>query len=142
MATQWNYTFAPGQVLPASTMTSLGAPFETWTPNFRPGGGGVWFVTNTPYARYGRIGKFVFGEASFNITSAGTGAGFVQFDLPIVALNGNPGAIGGGREANLTGASYTVSKITTAVGQIVFYNNGATANGNYSYSFNFFYEAV
>lgn len=142
MATQWNYDFVPGQILTASVMDSLGAVWETWTPNFRPGAGGVWFVTNTPYARYGRIGKLVFGEAAFNITSAGTGAGFVQFDLPIVALNGNPGAIGGGREANLTGNSYTVSKITTAVGQIVFYNNAATANNNYSYSFNFFYEAV
>lgn len=142
MATQWNYTFTAGEVLTSPEMNSLGAVWETWSPNYRPGAGGVWFVTNTPYSRYGRIGKFVFGEASFNITSSGTGAGFVQFDLPILALNGNPGAIGGGREANLTGNSYTVSKISTSVGQIVFYNNGATANGNYSYSYNFFYEAA
>ena len=142
MATQWNYTFSPGQALPASTMNSLGAVWETWTPNFRPGAGGVWFVAPTAYARYGRIGKFVFGEAQLNILSSGSGAGFVQFDLPVVALNGNPGGIGGGREAAITGAAFTVSKITTAVGQIVFYNNTATANGNYSYAFNFFYEAV
>ncbi len=141
MATQYTAGLTTGQVLTAATMNSIGAAYETFTPNFRPGAG-VWFVANQVSARYGRIGKLVYGSAQLDIVSFGTATGNVLFDLPITANLGNPYSIGTGREANITGNTFNVFTSATTTGQIAFYNNTATANGNYNYSFFFIYEAA
>ena len=141
MATQYTGGLSAGQILTAATMNSIGAVWETFTPNFRPETG-VWFVAPTNAGRYGRIGKLVYGSGQINITSSGSGGGNVIFDLPVTAKQGNPYSIGTGREANLTGNTFNVITSSTTVGQVIFYNNGATANGNYNYSFFFIYEAA
>jgi hypothetical protein len=141
MATQYTGGQVTGQVLTAATMNSIGAEWETFTPNFRPETG-VWFVAPTNVGRYGRIGKLVYGSGQINITSSGSGGGNVLFTLPVTAKFGNPYSIGTGREANLTGNTFNVITSSTTVGQVIFYNNAATANNNYNYSFFFIYEAA
>jgi hypothetical protein len=141
MATQYTGGQVTGQVLTAATMTSIGAAYETFTPNFRPQSG-VWFVANQVSGKYGRIGKLVYGSAQLDIVSFGTAGSNVLFDLPITAKFGNPYSIGSGREANLTGNQFNVITSATTTGQIIFYNNAATANNNYNYSFFFIYEAA
>lgn len=141
MATQWNYDFSPGEVLTASVMDSLGATWETFTPNFRPGAG-VWFAATTFTSTYARIGKIIIGQAGINITSSGTATGTVRFDLPVTSLRGNPFAIGSGREANLTGNTFNVFTTSTTLAEIRFFNNGETSAGNWAYAFFFMYEAA
>ena len=141
MATQYTGGQVTGQVLTAATMNSIGATWETFTQNFRPQGG-TWFVASPNSGRYGRIGKLVYGSGTINITSFGTATSNVIFDLPVTAVQGNPYSIGTGREANLTGNTFNVITSSTTVGQIIFYNNAATANNNYNFSFFFIYEAA
>jgi hypothetical protein len=141
MATQWNYDFSPGDVFTAAATDSLGAPWETFTPSFRPDGG-VWFVAGATYARYGRIGKIIFGEALLDITSFGTATGFVTFDLPITAKQGNGQTIGLAREFKVTGNMISVQLTTSSTAVLRTFNNGATANGNFGYGVTFMYEAA
>jgi hypothetical protein len=141
MATQWTAGLTDNTTLPAATLNRIGATWETWTPNFRAESG-AWTSSTTTAARYGRIGKLLYGQAGITINSVGTGTGLVTFDLPLLAVQGNPFGIGSGREANLTGNAFQVISATVGIGQIRFYNNGITANGNYNYSFNFFYEVA
>jgi hypothetical protein len=141
MATQWTAGLTDATALPAATLNTIGAVWETFTPNFRPTGG-VWFVAPTNVGRYARINKIIIGSGSIDISSSGTASGNVLFDLPITAKQGNPYGIGTGREANLTGNAFEVITSSTTVGQILFYNNANTANGNYNYSFFFIYEAA
>ena len=115
--------------------------WTTFTPNFRPSSG-TWSASSTNHARYTRIGKTIFGQARIDITSAGTGSGYVLFDLPVTSLQGNTASIGGGREANLTGNSFTVQITNTTTAQIAFFNNGGTAGANHTFGFNFMYEAA
>ena len=141
MATQFTGGLTVGELLTAAEMNSIGAAWETWTPNFRPESG-AWTTSTTTAARYGRIGKLLYGQAGITINAVGTGTGLVTFDLPLLAVQGNPFGIGSGREANLTGNAFQVISATVGIGQIRFYNNGITANGNYNYSFNFLYEVA
>ena len=141
MATQYTAGITQGQAWTAAIANQLGAVYEDWNPAFSPETG-VWFVAPVVYARYGRIQKYVYGEVLFTITSVGTGNGACSFTLPIPAKQGNPGALGMGREAALTGQTFNVWRTGTSSAAIRFYNNGNTANGNYSFPFNFFYEAA
>jgi hypothetical protein len=141
MATQWNYDFSPGEVLTAGVMDSLGAVWETWTPNFRSSAG-AWTSSTTNFARYGRIGKIVLGQASISITSVGTATGLVTFDLPITAQSGGFIGFGFGREIALSGNTFLASANTTTVGSLRFFNNGETAAGLWTFPFTFMYEAA
>ena len=71
MATQWNYDFSPGQVLTATVMDSLGAVWESWTPQFWNGTGQV--TTSVASGFYGRIGKLGIIYANMVANAAGTG---------------------------------------------------------------------
>jgi hypothetical protein len=141
MATQYTAGLTTGQVLTAATMNSIGAAWETWTPNFRPETG-AWTSSTTTAAKYGRIQNLVFGQAGITINTFGTGGGNVTFDLPITSARGNPFGIGSGREANITGNTFQAISFTTTVGRLIFFNNAVTAGANYNYSFFFIYEAA
>lgn len=141
MATQWTAGLSALTPLPAATLNRIGAEFETWTPNFVPETG-AWTTVTLNFARYGRLQKFVFGEVLFAINNFGTGNGAVTFTLPVPARVGNPNALGVGREAALTGQTFNVWRTGASTAAIRFYANASTANGNYTYPFNFFYEAA
>lgn len=69
MATQWNYDFTPGQVLTASVMDSLGAAWESWTPQLWSGTGQA--TTSSAIGNYARIGKIAI--VSFYLRASGAG---------------------------------------------------------------------
>lgn len=142
MATQYTAGLSTGQVLTAATLNTIGAVFETWTPNFRPETG-TWTTAVTSEARYGRINKFVYGFGRVAISNFGTGNGAVFFDLPVAARYGAPNpTIGMCREQALTGDTCNIYLLGSTTAAIRRYNNGTTANSNSTYPVVFFYEAA
>jgi hypothetical protein len=142
MATQYTGGLTTGEVLTAATMNSIGATWETWTPTLTPQTGAYTTATvNT--ARYGRIGKLVYCQIVFTITSIGTGAGNAQFTLPITATTASFQAMGPYREIGSTGFSGIVSQESTTLGAMRLYNNASslTGSGN-KFAGSFFYEAA
>jgi hypothetical protein len=141
MATQWNYDFSPGEVLTAGVMDSLGAVWETWTPTVTPQTGSFTTVT-VNLARYGRIGKLVYGQIIFTITAIGTGSGNPVFTLPITGTGAQFIAIGSVREIGTTGLTGIVSQDTTTTGVMRRYDNAAFIAANNKFAGSFFYEAA
>jgi hypothetical protein len=137
----WDYLSQSQNTTTNIKAEDIGTVWSNFTPNFRPETG-VWFVASATYARYWQINKFVYGEAMLSITSFGTATNAIFFDLPVTAKQGNPAQLGNGREASITGQTFNVWRNGTTVGSIRFYNNGSTANNNYAFPFNFFYEAA
>jgi hypothetical protein len=89
MATQWTAQgITSGAVLPAATLQSIGAVWETYTPTLtasttNPNIG----TTGIASGRYARVNKIVVGQASFTFNGAGiaAGLGFYFCSLPITA---------------------------------------------------------
>jgi hypothetical protein len=141
MATQWNYDFSPGEVLTAGVMDSLGAVWETWTPTLTPQLGSYTTATvNT--ARYGRIGKLVYCQIVFTITTIGTGSGIALFTLPITGTTPSFLAMGSYREIGTTGLVGIISQESTTTAAMRRYDNvnALTGSGN-KFAGSFFYEA-
>lgn len=141
MATQYTGGQVTGQVLTAATMNSIGATWETWSPTYSCSTG-VMFVVTTNLARYGRIGKLVYGEIDFTITSIGTGAGIPIFSLPITATSTNFVAVGPYRETGITGLTGIVDLESTTTGGMRRYDNGAHLSNGNRYGGSFIYEAA
>jgi hypothetical protein len=141
MATQWNYDFSPGEVLTAAVMDSLGAVWETWTPTLTPSVGSYTTATVNS-ARYGRIGKLVYGQIIFTITTIGTGSGNPIFTLPITATNQQFIAIGQVREIQNTGLTGIVSQESTTTAAMRRYDNAAFLAAGNKFAGSFFYEAA
>ena len=89
MATQWTAQgITSGAVLPAATLNTIGAVWETWTPALtasvaNPNLG----ATGSSTGRYARVNKIVFGQAVFTFNGAGiaAGTGFYFCSLPFTA---------------------------------------------------------
>jgi hypothetical protein len=141
MATQWNYDFSPGEVLTAGVMDSLGAVWETWTPTVTPQTGSFTTVT-VNHARYGRIGKLVYGQIIFTLTAVGTGSGNPIFTLPITGTNPQFIAIGSVREIGTTGFIGIVSQDSATTGVMRRYDNASFIAANNKFAGSFFYEAA
>jgi hypothetical protein len=141
MATQWNYDFSPGEVLTAAVMDSLGAVWETWTPTVTPQTGSFTTVT-VNLARYGRIGKLVYGQIVFTITTIGTGSGNPVFTLPITGTSPQFTAIGSVREIGTTGFTGIVSQDSTTTGVMRRYDNAVYIAAGNKFAGSFFYEAA
>ena len=89
MATQWTAQgISAGAVLPAATLQSIGAAWETWTPALTASTTNPTLGTgSTATGRYGRINKTVFGNCRvfFGTAGANAGSGFYFVSLPITA---------------------------------------------------------
>lgn len=86
MATQWTAGLSDNTVLPASTLNTIGAAWETWTPtwtNLTVGNGTQAFY----YARLQKI-VFVQGVLTFGTTTSVTGTP-IKVNLPITAARAN-----------------------------------------------------
>lgn len=80
MATQWTAGLTDNTVLPASTLNTIGATWETYTPTIS---GGATTVTATlTYARWARIQKLVFVQVLATVTSAGAANGIINVTFP------------------------------------------------------------
>jgi hypothetical protein len=141
MATQYTAGLTTGQVLTAATMNEIGAAWETWTPTVTPSSG-VFYVLTVNLARYGRIGKLVYGQIEFTLTSVGTATGIPIFTLPITATSAPFLAMGQYRETNNTGNSGIIDQFSTTSASMRQYNNANHIAANGRYEGSFIYEAA
>lgn len=82
MATQWTAGLTDNTVLPASTLNTIGAAWETWTPTVVQGA--TTFGTTIAYAKYARLQKIVVAVYGLTIASGtGTAANSITVSLPI-----------------------------------------------------------
>ena len=88
MATQYTAGLSAGQILTAATMNSIGAAYETWTPALTASTTNPTLGTgSSATGRYGRVNKFVYGQAQITFGTSGTnnGSGFYFVSIPITA---------------------------------------------------------
>lgn len=83
MATQWTAGLTDNTVLPASTLNTIGAAWETWTPTVTQNNAVA--VTETVPSRYARIQKIVFAYVYLTATGTGTAGSSVRVSLPLTA---------------------------------------------------------
>jgi hypothetical protein len=143
MATQWTAQgITSGAVLPAATLQSIGAAWETWTPVITATAGSITsYTTTTP--RYARINKIVVGQIIFAITNVGTASGVPIFTLPITAASTISNVIFGSyRETAATGLTGVVGSFTTTQGLLYRYDNANHIATGRTYSCSFTYEAA
>jgi hypothetical protein len=87
----------------AQTEQAIEAAATEWTDYTAAVGAGVGTLTAASSAgRYKQIGKTVFFTTTITITTNGTGAGYIETVLPVVAKGGINTAFTG-REQNVTG---------------------------------------
>jgi hypothetical protein len=141
MATQYTGGQVTGQVLTAATMNSIGATWETWTPTYSASAG-VMFVVTTNKARYGRIGKLVYGQIDFTITSIGTASGVPIFTAPITSTSGNSMPYGPWRETAINCLIGVACFETTTTSAIRRYDNESHLTNGARYEASFTYEAA
>jgi hypothetical protein len=93
MATQWTAGLSAGNVLPASTLNTIGAVWETYTPTLTQG---VTVSKTTVVARYCQFQKTVIVNIMLNPTSTGTVGSALSVGLPIAARANNNQIVGTG----------------------------------------------
>jgi hypothetical protein len=143
MATQWTAGLTDNTTLPAATLNTIGAAWETWTPTVTSQSGTI-TTGSLQYARYARIQKLVVVQFAYNVTTAGTGSGGLRFTLPITAKTlpvTEPG-LGVGREYLSTGNSLICQQTSTTLFQISNYNGGGVVFDNRGISITAIYEAA
>lgn len=89
MATQWTAQgISSGAVLPAATLSSIGAAWETYTPALTASTTNPTLGTgSSATGRYGQVNKIVCGQGQITFGTAGisAGSGFYYVSLPITA---------------------------------------------------------
>jgi hypothetical protein len=80
MATQWTAGLTDNTTLPAATLNSIGAAWESYTPVIK--GGATTVSATITYAKYVQIQKFVFVQVRAIVTSAGAVNGYISISLP------------------------------------------------------------
>ena len=139
MATQWTAGLTDNTVLPAATLNTIGAAWETWTPTYSASSGSFTTIT-TNAARYCRIQKLVIVHINATVTSVGTASGFMQFTLPVTAQRTRH--IGTCREIATLGHMGAIDLLSTTTGAFILYAAGNTAVANYQMTGNIVYEAA
>jgi hypothetical protein len=82
MATQWTAQgITSGAVLPASTLQSIGAVWESYTPTVKAGATTLTGTVNT--ARYCQIQKTVILQVLFTASNTGAANGIISVSYPV-----------------------------------------------------------
>lgn len=84
MATQWTAGLSALTPLPAATLNTIGAAWETWTPVIKQPGV---ITTTISFARYARIQKIVVASFALTITGTGTAGQSLDISLPLTSNN-------------------------------------------------------
>ena len=95
MATQWTAGLSALTPLPAATLNTIGAAWETWTPAWTSSGTQPALNNGTISGRYTRINKLVVAQGILSVgstTTFGTGGYFIS--IPVTAQNTNGYAAG------------------------------------------------
>lgn len=139
MATQWTAGLSALTPLPAATLNTIGAAWETWTPTYSASSGSLTTIT-TNAARYARLQKIVIVHINATVSNVGTASGFLQFTLPITAQRSRH--IGVCREIATLGHMGAIDLLSTTTGGFILYAAGNTAVANYQMVGNIVYEAA
>jgi hypothetical protein len=83
MATQWTAGLSALTPLPAATLNTIGAAWETWTPTITQTGNVTFTASAT--STYAQVQKIVFGSIYLTVSGTGTGASNVVVSLPVTA---------------------------------------------------------
>ena len=95
MATQWTAGTTSGQVLNASTLNTIGAAWETWTPVWTASTTNPVIGNGTISGSYTRINKLVIAEGAIIMGSTTTyGTGTYRISLPFGTAVLTNGAVG------------------------------------------------
>jgi hypothetical protein len=139
MATQWTAGLTDNTTLPAATLNTIGAVWETWTPTYSASSGSFTTIT-TNVARYALIQKIVIVRIDATVTTLGTASGFMNFTLPITARDAR--AIGSMREVASIGHNGSIDLLSTTSGAFILYAAGNTAVASYRNTGTIIYEAA
>ena len=85
MATQWTGGLSALTPLPAATLNTIGAAWESYTPTLTQSGAVTKTVT---YAKYTQINKLCICNVRLDVTGAGTGSNAVAVGLPLTSAAG------------------------------------------------------
>ena len=121
-----------------TVLTDQGA-WTAWTPTLTPQSGTI--TSATAGGRYQQIGRLVYFRANISITNAGSASGYLEFTLPVSALDAN--WAGCGYESAVTGDMIRVAGVGTTQG-VLFLYSGSTAVTvtGYGITISGFYEAA
>lgn len=78
-----------GDWYPSGNGAVTGAVWQDWTPTFTAGSGTITSY-NIEYARYFKMGPTVSFNIDVTILDNGTGATYIEFDLPVFAVSSAP----------------------------------------------------
>ena len=135
-----------GQALGAVALRAAPPPLKTnggawtaWTPTLTPQSGTI--TSATASGRYQQIGRLVYFRATISITNAGSASGYLEFTLPVSALDAN--WAGCGYESAVTNDMIRVAGLGTTQG-VLFLYSGSTAVTvtGYGITISGFYEAA
>ena len=135
MATQWTAGLTDFTTLPAATLNTIGAAFETYTPTWQAATTNPAIGNGFIAGRYVQVQKLVHAQISITMGSTTTyGSGVYYFGLPITSKTSyyNFAALGVGTIFDLSAANaYVVSANyqTGATGYVSLRFTGAT-NGD------------
>jgi hypothetical protein len=88
MSTQWTAGTTAGEILTSATLNTIGAPWESWTPNLTASTTNPTLGTGSSRTgRYGQVDTLVYGQGQITFGSSGVaaGSGFYFVSLPITA---------------------------------------------------------
>lgn len=128
MATQWTAGLTDNTVLPASTLNTIGAAWESFTPVVTQG---ATITTSINYCKYARIQKIVIYSFNILLTSAGTAGNGIQITLPIAAATNSRPSTGASFYDASAGTSYlnVFYFATSTTAQFINAASGATTFG-------------
>jgi hypothetical protein len=146
MATQWTAGLTDNTALPAATLNTIGAAWESYTPTLTN------YVVSSSLSKYTRINKLVIWEWISSVSSATSGD--IIFSLPVTAA-GTTTQVGGRNFGVFYDASATDSYIMAAfiptTTTVKFFNanstspsvlNGSQLGSGDEVSFTLIYEAA
>ena len=88
MATQWTAGLTDNTVLPASTLNTIGAAWETWTPAWTGATTNPVLGNGTVSGKYTQINRLIIAQVSYYMGSTTTfGSGIWRFGVPVTAAS-------------------------------------------------------
>jgi hypothetical protein len=116
----------------------------TWTPTITPGSGSLTAYTSS--GSYTKIGRSVYLQFGFTITTAGTASGIATTSLPFTPYNQGTGPVGQNmgvvRECQATGNVFflTLNNAGTTAAIQTIANAGITWSNGYGYACSIVYQ--
>lgn len=116
MATQWTAGLSALTPLPAATLNTIGAAWESWTPQLWSGTGQA--TTSTATGVYARINKIAIVHVYLNASGSG-GAGIVECrNIPAAITPKRTGTLNNANGAEIGAGGYLDAGTAYYIGQV------------------------